>query len=102
MEIKGITVSFVVQEESIDSWAKYVNNICVNVEYERYGVYTFRLKHPISYHQIDEMLIELCRRLDEDVPCKATFSLVEECTCAEAGLICRAKYAIQIVRFNDY
>lgn len=102
MEIIGITLSFVVQEDSIDSWTEYVNNICINVKFERYGAYTFRLKHPISYSQIDEMLRELCGRLENDVPCKATYSNVEEGTCVKPGFICSAKYAFQIERFEDF
>lgn len=102
MEINGITLSFVVQDDSIDSWTEYVNNICINVVSESYGAYTFRLGHPVSYNKLDEMLRELCDRLKDDVTCKATYSPIEEGTCVESGFICSAKYAIQIESFDDY
>ena len=102
MYINSITLSFVVREDSIDSWAEYVNNISINVVCERYRAYTFRLKHHISYDQLYEMLSELCGRLKENVPCKATYSNVEEGTCVKPGFICSAKYAFQIERFEDF
>lgn len=48
------------------------------------------------------MLRELCGKLKKDVPCIATYILIEEGTCVEPEFICSAKYAVQIERYYDF